>query len=221
MAKDILENELMFGMQRELQPYNKKQGMNSLVQAAEYLQAAVEIFEDAGLNAKADQVLHILGKIAIANEQNKDKDFYSKVMTWMDNPGAPIDSENVQSGEELQFTSIVDDDQTPDVIEFSSLIKDEAPSFSDEELRFRSVAAELGLLDSQDAKAKPKNPTKVSDTHTKGLTPEKMVSNLKGHGTMFNMADDGAADDLLNADIGDEPLEVSENELSETFEDGD
>ena len=69
----------------------------------------------------------------------------------------------------------------------------------------------------------PKNPANVSDRHTKGLTSEKMVANLKDHGSMFNMVDDGAADDLLNIDIDDKGLEVAEGENSyeKTFEDSD
>jgi len=48
--------------------------------------------------------------------------------------------------------------------------------------------------------------------YTHGLTPEKMVENLKHHGWVFNLADDGSVDDLLNAEIGTEGLEVSEKE---------
>lgn len=66
---------------------------------------------------------------------------------------------------------------------------------------------------------KPKNPTNVSDSHTKGLTSEKMVKNLEDHGTVFNMADDG--NDVLNAEITEEPLEVSEPDAEKTFEDSD
>ncbi len=50
-----------------------------------------------------------------------------------------------------------------------------------------------------------------NDTHTKGLTSEKMVKNLLDHGTEFNMADDGQSDDLLNLDVMDDGLEVSED----------
>ena len=67
---------------------------------------------------------------------------------------------------------------------------------------------------------KPKDPRKISDRHTKGLTSEKMVENLKHHGIVFNLNDDGlAADDLLNADIIDEPLEVQEKKEDLDFED--
>jgi hypothetical protein len=60
---------------------------------------------------------------------------------------------------------------------------------------------------------KSKKPSKISDPHTKGLTPDKMVKNLLDHGTEFNMADVGEANDLLNLDINDADLEVLENEV--------
>lgn len=50
--------------------------------------------------------------------------------------------------------------------------------------------------------------TKVAqktDPHTANLSSEKMVQNLLDHGTVFNLADDK---DLLNAEVGDENLEV-------------
>jgi len=82
-----------------------------------------------------------------------------------------------------------------------------------DEIEMKSLLAS----DENDAKhRKPKKPTTVSDRHTKGLTSERMTSNLKNHGTVFNLADDGA--DLLNADVTDGDLEVSESDL-EDFED--
>lgn len=59
----------------------------------------------------------------------------------------------------------------------------------------------------------------IKDSHVDGLTSEKMVNNLKNHGTVFNMADDGNdADGILDLDINN--LEVSENSVEEgDFED--
>ena len=125
IKKSVFENDLIYGMQRELQAHDKKQGMDKLPKAVDYLQAAMEIFEATGLTSQADKVLNILAKIA--------------------------------------------DDE-------------------------------------QDAKKK-KQPV---DPHTKGLTPEKQVENLKHHGTVFNMSDDGKADDMLEADVPEEQLEVTE-----------
>lgn len=141
IKKSVFEDELIFGMRRELQAHDKKQGMSNLVKAAEKLHSAMDLLDEAGFSIQADKILAILNKIA---------------------------------------------------------------------------------CDEHDAKGhphKPKDPTNVSDRHTKGLTSEKMVKNLSHHGTVFNLADDGA--DLLNADIGEEPLEVSEPNPEKTFEDSD
>ena len=51
------------------------------------------------------------------------------------------------------------------------------------------------------------------------LTSEKMIENLKHHGTVFNMNDSNKSDDLLNADLGEDPLESHEDQ--ETFEETD
>lgn len=144
IKKSVFEDDLIAGMQRELaNSFEKKASMNDLAKAADYLHAAIEIFEEAGMTAKADQVLNILTKIA------------------------------------------------------------------------------------ENAPPKPKNPTKVSDSHTQGLTPDKMVSNLKEHGTVFNMADDGGLDnndseDLLELDINEAALgDFEELPEDKTFEDSD
>lgn len=78
----------------------------------------------------------------------------------------------------------------------------------------------LSVLESI-GKSAQKDPRKISDPHTKGLTPDKMVKNLLHHGTEFNLSDDGVANDLLNLDINDSDLELLEGaELSDMdFED--
>lgn len=142
IKKSVFEDELIAGMQRELQAHEKKQGMENLVKAADYLHSALEILEESGLTTQADEVLKILSKIAEDNQDAQHK--------------------------------------------------------------------------------RPKNPLKVHDPHTKGLTPDKQVKNLLNHGTPFNMADDGKADDLLNLDIDDKALEVTEAPSSQKdFEDED
>ena len=125
IKKSVFEDDLIAGMQRELAGQDKARAMSNLTKAADCLHAAVEIFEEMGLTAKADQILNVMSKIA------KDND-------------------------------------------------------------------------------------------TKGLTSEKMVNNLKNHGTVFNMADDNASEDLLNLDIDDKALEVTEGDsFQKDFEDED
>lgn len=65
----------------------------------------------------------------------------------------------------------------------------------------QTVAAARYNLKKLSKTRKPKNPTKISDRHTKNLDSNKMIKNLKDHGTVFNMADSNFADDLLNEDI--------------------
>lgn len=145
MVRSKFEDELMFGMQRELNSHTKKQGMTNLVKAAEYLHSALDILEESGMQAQADKVLGILNKIACGDEQ--------------DARGKPH---------------------------------------------------------------KPKNPTKVSDSH---VNLKDLVEDVTDKGGAFNIAfdvpDQNDAEDLLNVDIGEEPLTVSDPDPEKTFEDSD
>jgi hypothetical protein len=247
IKKAVFEEELVQGMQRELQPYEKKQGMNNLVRAVEYLQAAAEIFEESGLSAKSDQVLRILLKIASdENDVKKTRPVQKlpSINKLFEHGLSPKDLEKAHSGdpraigkvnlalhkagysdeERLAFlgeknflplqtaerwtkenpigtfqdwmTQVLHPSPEPgDVIEMTSMVPKEGSSAED--AVFKSLAQELGLSDDNDAQQKPhkpKNPTNVSDRHTKGLTSEKMVENMKGHGSWFNAADDNNVD---------------------------
>jgi hypothetical protein len=256
IKKSVFEDELIAGMQRELQPFEKKAATTDLVKAADYLHSALEIFEEAGMTAKADQVLRILAKIAHESEGmdkikemledaieahessggepldlksfkplsveermllepkepellevddndtsgKKDKDFYQKVMKWIENPDTPMEEESA----------------VPETIEFKSLMEPQALPPGGEELVFKSIAQELGLDDNDAKPRKPKDPTKVHSP-----TTEQQVKNLKNHGTVFNMADDGFAGDLLNLEISENPIEVTDPSEGKTFEDSD
>jgi hypothetical protein len=251
IKKAVFEDELIRGMQHELQPHMKKQGMNNLVKAVEYLQAAAEIFEESGLNTKADQVFNVLSKIAQDNNDSMKKTRPVQKMPSLqklfETGLSPKDVEKAYAGdsrslakvnvalrdagyteeETLAFlgernflpletaqrwaqedpigtfqgwmTDVLNPSPKPgEQVEFKSLVEKPEEVKPEEELVFKSIAEELGLSDDNDAKGKPrkpKDPTHVSDRHTKGLTSEKMVSNMLGHGSWFNKADDHAADD--------------------------
>lgn len=67
MSKSLFEDELVSSMERQL----RKQGSAekpSLTKAADCLHAALEIFEEQGMTARADQVLQLLQKLAQSNE---------------------------------------------------------------------------------------------------------------------------------------------------------
>lgn len=71
------------------------------------------------------------------------------------------------------------------------------------------------------AKIAQKHQHEKSDRHTKGLTPERMVNNLKQHGHPMNVADDHLADteieDTLEVSDGESELHDFEDERNDSF----
>lgn len=144
---------------------------------------------------------------------------FGKMWDWMQDPKQHIDPANPLGEEKIH--SYLDDLNLP---------KPNAPVPNDP-----TQPLDLGSF----AK-KFKTPRPGSDRHTKGLTPAKMVENLKHHGTEFNMADDQAdennadivdllnaegvdfdidgADDFMNVEV-DDSLEVFDGQLLSDFED--
>ncbi len=87
----------------------------------------------------------------------------------------------------------------PDLSQFSEAIERSFPTESQQ-----ALASVQYYLNKLAKKRKPKNPTKVSDSYTKNLTSKKMIKNLKGHGTVFNMPDINMADDILSDHVFEE-----------------
>lgn len=182
----VHEDEIIWGMMRELQGQDKNEGMENLVKAADYLQAAAEIFEEFGLTKQADQVLRVMLKIAHEHKTHKP-------------------------GDVIEFKSLKHQPHKPgDVIEMESLEPGKKPSKSegDDVIEFESL-----LSDDQDARKK-KAP---KDRHIP-KSPEQMAHNYEQFGWAFNMSDDGKADDMLNLDIKEDPIEIIDDETSD-FED--
>lgn len=181
--------ELIIGMLHELQSHEKKQGMENLVKAADYLHSAIEIFEEAGMTEQADKILKILAKIASDSNGAKHKEHRlseKELMKWIKDPKS-------DEREEVSYKSIAKE-----------------PNANGDDLVFKSILDE-SKSDDNDAKKKKQ----LSDPHTKGLTSEKMLQNFKENGSWFNMVDDNTAEDLLNLDINDADLEVNEGEAHE------
>lgn len=222
--KNSFENELMLGMARELQAHDKKQGMQNLVKAADYLHSAVQILEDAGLTDKADKILRVLGKIA-AQSDTKVKQMPS-LKSFLENGVSISDFKGLGSGDAFAKARVntafrrlgYTDKEIADFIGKDNLMpEDEAatlmnpdgfynkmldwiknpkdtPASSD--LKPGDEFSMSSLVDiNHAATKKPKDPTKVSDRH-----------NFRH--------------DLLNADIDD--MEVTlDDESDSTFEDND
>jgi hypothetical protein len=215
IKKSVFEEELVAGMHRELVKNATSQDPEGVEKAVDYLNSAIDIFEDAGMTTQADQVLRILAKIAMTRPQEypsiqalmqhgvklsdlKDlgRDAFAKArvnmalrkMHYSDKEIAGfLGHKNLMSEKdaaellspERAFTKMLDWMENPKTVSPSSDLK------KGDEFNISSVAN-----DENEARKKPKDPRKISDRHTRGLTPEKMVANLKNHGHPLNLADD-------------------------------
>lgn len=167
---------------------------------------------------------------------------FGKMWEWIQSPTSPIGSDptELNPGEESETLRRYKEDPKsvaikPEELAFQSLSPETEESPEDgEEVKFKSLAQAFNeAADEADARAKghkpqvtkSKIPVKINDPHIKGLTSEKMIANLKHHGTVFNMANDGKAEQLLNSDVTEaddnDTLEVSDadSNLEMDFED--
>lgn len=185
------------------------------------------------------EIISFLGKHNFMDEETATSlldpsSSLGKMWEWMQSPTAPIRPEDPYLGGEGETESMREfreggpvsfPQPEQQIIEMSPISEPATPEPEGEAISFKSLAqAFQEAFDEADARAgkhhpKPKNPLKVKDPHTSGLTSEKMVENYKNIGIPFNLADDG--NDLLDADIVDDQLEVSETnpELEMDFED--
>lgn len=68
MSKSLFEDELVTSMENQLRKQAAAEKPVALAKAAECLHAALEIFEEQGMTARADQVLKLLQKLGQTNE---------------------------------------------------------------------------------------------------------------------------------------------------------
>ena len=232
--KKSFEDELMTGMHQEL----IKQaigGTPDLSKAAECLHSALEIFEEQGLSARADQLTNVLLKIAQTYKSKpmqqlpSMKSLMQAGLTQRDlhefskgNPVAKAKFNLVlrnmgmsehEIGRLIGPTNVMSEEQAKEVInpnsfQMSSLLNQPVATPAEEgggALEFKSIAQ------------------KKTDPATKGLTSEKQVKNLKEFGVPLNVnsADDidfnlsdtySAEDELMSLDIKEDSLEVFDDE---------
>ncbi len=105
IKKSVFEQDLILGMQRELQAHDYKQAMSNLPQAGNYLQAAMEILEEMGLSAQANQVLEILSKLA--DDRYKPGDFI-EMKSVLHEPRHHDKKHEHKKDKELTFKSLED-----------------------------------------------------------------------------------------------------------------
>jgi hypothetical protein len=211
IKKSVFEEELISGMQQELRAQSSQSSVGQVNQAVSYLQSAMEILEQAGMQSKANAIRGLLTKIANKNQPVKQLPAMHLLMKagLTQKDIYEFAKGNLMAKAKVEYI-LSDLGYANQQAAFESLLKSEAQKTS----KFQTPST-----------------SKLNDPHIKGLTPEKQIENLKHHGTVFNMKDEGAPtkkapahkadDDFLDADVVSDELEVSDadSNLEMDFED--
>jgi len=217
MAKSLFEDELIAGMEKQLRKQASAE-RPSLVKAAECLHAALEIFEEQGMTARADQVLQLLQKLGQSNE-SRDVQQMPSLHKLMEAGLTQRDMHEFAKGNPMakaKFNLVLrslgySDHQIGNFIGKTNVMSEEdAKAVLDPNRSFSKIYDWLSdpskpvdpknpqpgesLSFKSMAQKKPGRPDRISDRHTKGLSAEKMVKNLEDHGHPMNLADDGILD---------------------------
>ena len=231
--KEFFDEELISGMQQELRKYAADEASPDLAKAAECLHAALEILEEQGKHAQADQLLQVLQKIG---QTRKTAAFTMPSIEVLMREGL-TKHDLIESGKgdmralakfslvlrrlglsEHEIKRILGHkgampeqtakdflDPNRSLSNISDWIQDPTKPMSNDPLEQRPEEESEFLRrwkkdpsstvfpkkeETEDVSIKNLTAQKKSDFHTKGLTPEKMVENLKHHGTEFNMSQD-------------------------------
>lgn len=260
--------DLISGMQAELRKQASKE-VPDLVKAAECLHNALEIFESAGLQSRANDVIRLLQKIAQAHTKEKPVQEMPTVKTLMEAGITERDLKEFSRGSPIakaKFNVVLrglglSDHMIGKFIGTANVMSDEdAKAVADPTRSFSKMwnwvkdpnaptdPAKIEPGQTLEFESIAQKKTLKNDRHTKGLTPEKMVANLKDHGTEFNLADilyhsknigrddvdpeladlldiesfdiDASDDELMGMEVKEDSLEVFDNETEmQDFED--
>jgi len=200
MLKKSFEDELMSGMMQQMHKQASKKAPN-LTKAAECLHSALEIFESAGLQTTADQIVNILEKIAQHNTF-KHVDKMPSLKTLMEAGMTQSDlAECAKKNPEpkamaklnltLRYLGLSDHSIGKLIGPTNVMSEEEAKELINPNSSFGKTLISKDYSNDLESLAKKK--VKKHDKHIKGLTPEKQVKNLLDHGTPFNLADDNFA----------------------------
>lgn len=249
MKKVLFADEIAVGMLDELKPETVKEASANLIQAVDYLNLACEILDESGFVVQANELLNILCKLGHKEKDFTQVSFTheSPFKALMDAGISHQDIIEFTKGNKLAKAKFnkklrelgYSESDIKRLLGKHHMLPQETDELLSPERSFTKideflkdpllVAPSKPNLDPGDefnisslaSHKKNKNPLRIHDPHTKGLTPEKMVKNLLHHGTEFNMADDGTASDLLNLEVSDDDLSSPEEKnISEMdFED--
>lgn len=216
ITKKVFEDDLIAGMQQELRKQASAETPN-LIKAADCLHAALEIFEEVGLQKQADQVLDLLQKIA-QHHTTKSKPVQKifPIQKLMENGVSQKDLMELAKGnptakakvnlimrslgvpEEdiIKFVGHMSEKDALDMVNPNRALSKIHEWIEDpHKISPGDVISGESLLPKEDPQGEDfltfKSLAKKKDPKTKGLTSNKQIENLKDHGTQFNNAADG------------------------------
>ena len=200
MIKMSFENELASNMRSELQKQASTNDLNDLGKAGECLHSALNILEEAGLQARANDILNLLKKIADNGEKTKESVKQPTIQQLMQ---AGITQKDIQ---EFAKGSPIAKAKFNLALRRLGLAEHQIGKL----LGMNNVMSEADAKDilnpnrsfgkMWDWMKDPAQPTEGSGSKLefkslaeKALSYKKEVENLKNHGTVFNLADDNLA----------------------------
>lgn len=213
MSKSLFEDELISGMENQLRKQAAADKPAALSKAAECLHAALEIFEEHGMTARADQVLKLLQKLAQTHEARRDvqqmpsmKSLMEAGLTQRDmmesTKGNPIalakfnlilrnmGLNDHMIGKFIGVPNVMSEETAEHILKSNSLSTDVK---WESQKSPEPLGVDPGKMLEFNSLAQKKR-SNLKDRHTGGLTSEKMTKNLKEHGHPMNLADDCAVD---------------------------
>lgn len=229
MNKKIYEDDLFVEMQKELQK-QASTGQPNLIKAAECLHSAMEIFEETGLQARANDILNILFKIAQQEVKKNSVQKMPPIASLMEAGFTQRDLHEFSKGNPIARAKLnlilrdlgISNAHVAKFLGHNFLTEEEAKTLLDPNRSFGKINEWISNPNSPtdpnnvqpgetleiSGLSEKSNPLQDSDEvlkfksiakKNKNLSSEKMVKNLKEHGTVFNMADDNFAADQAYA----------------------
>lgn len=235
IKRSVFEDDLIAGMQRNLAESELQEGIESLPKAADYINSAIDIFEELGMYSKADAAIKVLEKIAASvmpslqaiTDLLRD---YKLSLSDIRTLSAPTTDENIAIKARLSAVLRKLDKSGKSVEKFfniSLLSDDDIINYYKSEVKPHKEL-ELGddpkIISIAKHKKSLHNSKKITDRHSP-KNSEEAVRNLLQNGTVFkfifndsNKSDDDSVEDVFDADVNDLEEEDPTQDLDESFE---
>ena len=208
IKQSVFKDELIAGMQRKLAEQYVTPEINDLPKAAEYLQSAMDLFEDIGMTNKAEQVLDILKKLAAIPMPTLEglENFIKRYDLKLSDLNVLMEPTTHRNGPlKAKVMKIFMKPMGLSRRDIMGFYGNKAHLLSDPQIEHYSKTTsveeatkayptmqEAKLHESPNFNPGLEFPIKsiaeaIKDWRTQGLTSEQMIKNLLDHGTEFNM----------------------------------